>query len=60
MDKTLKFELASDDPEEINRLLDQYIEAFAGIHQKIEKDQIEIDRITAETWDLLAQLQKAA
>ena len=56
MDKSLKFELTGDDPAEINRLLDRHIEAFAGIHQKIEKDQKEIDRITAETWDLIAQL----
>lgn len=60
MDNTLNFELTSDDPEEINRLLDLYIAALTQIHEKMKQDQQEIDRLTAETWTILAQMRKAA
>ena len=48
MDKTLKFELTSDDPAEINKLLDQYLEAFDQIHAEMAERQERIDRINAE------------
>lgn len=60
MDNILEFELTSDDPAEINKLLDRYIEALTRIHEQVEKDQAEIDRLSAETWALLAQMRKAA
>lgn len=34
MDKTLKFELTSDDPAEIKKLLDQYLEVSARVNAK--------------------------
>jgi hypothetical protein len=57
MDKTLEFELTSDDPAEISRLLDQYIEALDRIHKEMVKDREEIDRINAENVTVLAQLR---
>ncbi len=57
MDKTLEFELTSDDPAEISKLLDQYIEALDRIHKEMVKDREEIDRINAENVATLAQLR---
>ena len=57
MDKTLEFELTSDDPAEIGKLLDQYIDALDQIHKEIVKDREEIDRINAENVTILAQLR---
>jgi hypothetical protein len=57
MDKTLEFELTSDDPDEISKLLDQYIEALDQIHKEMVKDREEIDRINAENIAILAQLR---
>jgi hypothetical protein len=57
MDKTLEFELTSDDPAEISKLLDQYIEALDRIHKEMVKDREEIDRINAENVTVLAQLR---
>jgi len=57
MDKTLEFELTSDDPAEISKLLDQYIEALDRIHKEMVKDREEIDRINAENATVLARLR---
>ena len=57
MDKTLELELTSDDPAEISKLLDQYIEALDRIHKEMIKDREEIDRINAENVSVLAQLR---
>ena len=47
MDKTLKFELTSDDPAEIKKLLDQYIEVLDRSHAERLKVWEEIDRTNA-------------
>jgi len=47
MDKTLKFELTSDDPAEIKKLLDQYIEVLDRDHTERAKVWEEIDRTNA-------------
>jgi hypothetical protein len=57
MEDLLKFELTSDDPAEISRLLDKYLQALRRILEQIEKDEEVIDRNTAETWLILNQLQ---
>ncbi|MCG3162956.1 MAG: hypothetical protein JMDDDDMK_04325 [Acidobacteria bacterium] len=57
MDKILEFELTSDDPAEINKLLDQYIEALDRIHREMVKDREEIDQINAENTAILAKLR---
>jgi hypothetical protein len=57
MEDLLKFELTSDDPAEISRLLDQYLQALRRILNQIEKDQEVIDRNNAETWLILNQLR---
>ena len=64
MDKTLKFELTSDDPDEIKKLLDQYIEALDRSHAERAKVWEEIDRTNAANevarTHLLELMQKAA
>lgn len=57
MDKILEFELTSDDPAEISKLLDQYIEALDRIHEEMMKEREEIDRINAENGAILAHLR---
>lgn len=47
MDKTLKFELTSDDPAEIKKLLDQYLEVLDRDHAERAKIWEEIDRTNA-------------
>ncbi len=47
MDKTLKFELTSDDPAEIKKLLDQYIEVLDRDHAERAKIWEEMDRTNA-------------
>jgi flagellar motor component MotA len=47
MDKTLKFELSGDDPDEIKKLLDQYIEVLDRDHTERAKIWEEIDRTNA-------------
>ncbi|MEP7337878.1 MAG: hypothetical protein ABI977_09040 [Acidobacteriota bacterium] len=47
MDKKLKFELTSDDPAEIKKLLDQYIEVLDRDHAERAKVWEEIDRTNA-------------
>ena len=48
MENTLKFELTSNDPAEINKLLDQYLEALDQSHAEMAERQKKIDRINAE------------
>ncbi len=57
MEDLLKFELTSDDPAEISKLLDQYLEAMRRIQEKIDKDLEVIERNNAETWLILNQLR---
>ena len=57
MEDLLKLELTSDDPAEVSRLLDQYLEAMRRIQEKIDKDLEVIDRNNAETWLILNQLR---
>jgi len=57
MEDLFKLELTSDDPAEISRLLDQYLQAMRRILEQIEKDEEVIDRNTAETWLILNRLR---
>ena len=58
MDKTLKFELTSDDPAEIKKLLDQYIEVLDRDHAKRAKVWEEIDQTNAANEVGLANLRE--
>ncbi len=58
MDKTLNFELTSDDPAEIEKLLDQCIEVLDRSHAERAKVWEEIDRINAANEAALAHLRQ--
>lgn len=57
MDKTLKFELTSDDPDEIKKLLDRYLEVLDRDHAERAKVWEEIDRTNAANEAALAHLR---
>lgn len=56
----LATELTTDDPAEIKKLIDQYLEAMRQKNKQAEKDWEEIYRLRDETRVLLNQLGKAA
>jgi hypothetical protein len=56
----LATELTTDDPEEIKKLIEQYLEAMRRKNKQAEKDWEEIYRLRNETRALLDQLGKAA
>ncbi len=58
MDKTLKFELTSDDPNEIKKLLDQYLEVLDRDHAERVKVWEEIDRTNTASEAALAHLRE--
>lgn len=64
MENSFNLELTSDDPDEIGKLIDRYLEELGRISEQMDKDWEVIDRNTAETWAILAhlqnQMQKAA
>ena len=56
----LATELTTDDPKEIKKLIDQYLQAMREKNQQAEKDWEEIYRLRDETRVILEQLGKAA
>lgn len=60
MDKILETELTTDDPEEIKKLINQYLEAMHRMNEQMAKDREEIDRLKAETRAMLDHLRKVA
>ena len=58
MEDTLKFELTSNDPAEIDELLDQYIKALDRSHEEMTQRRKEIDRINAANQMALAHLRE--
>ncbi len=56
----LATELTTDDPVEIKKLIDQYLQVMREKNKQAEKDWEEIYRLRDETRVLLAQLGKAA
>lgn len=58
MEDTLKFELTSDDPAEINKFLDQYLKALDRSHEEMAQRREKIDRINAENQTALAHLRE--
>jgi hypothetical protein len=56
----LATELTTDDPEEIKKLIDQYLQVMREKNKQAEKDWEEIYRLRDETRVLLEQLGKAA
>ncbi|MGH9841295.1 MAG: hypothetical protein ACREEM_21275 [Blastocatellia bacterium] len=60
MEDIFDAEITAEKKAEIIREFDGYLAAMQRIHEQMVKDQEEIDRITAETWAILAQMRKAA
>jgi len=60
MDKTINTELTTDDPAEIKRLIDQYLEAMRRMDEQRAQDWEEISRLKAETRAMLDILREAA
>ncbi len=60
MEEIFETELMAENKADLIRQCDEYLAAMQQIHEQIVKDQEEIDRTTAETWAILAQLRKAA
>jgi len=58
MDKTLKFELTTEDPAEIKKLLDQYLEVLDRDHARRAKVWEEIDRTNTANEAALAHLRE--
>ena len=60
MEDTFDAELTEEKKAEIIRRFDEYLEAIDRIHEQMVREQEEIDRITAETWAILARMPKIA
>ncbi|HWQ32326.1 MAG TPA: hypothetical protein VNQ79_05545 [Blastocatellia bacterium] len=59
MEDTFESGLSSKDQVELKKLIEEYLEAFRRIHEQMTRDQMEIDRLKAETWVMLDQMRKA-
>lgn len=60
MEEIFDTELTAENKAELIKQCDEYLAAMQQIHEQMVKDQEEIDRTTAETWAILAQLRKVA
>ena len=60
MDDAINKELTADGPAEIQRQIDQYLEAMRRMSEQMVKEREEIDRLKAETRAMLDHLRKAA
>ncbi|MFN7948425.1 MAG: hypothetical protein U0Z53_23945 [Blastocatellia bacterium] len=60
MEDTFDTELTAEQKAEIRRQIDWYLEAMRRILAEMSKDRAEIDRLKAETWEMLDQMRKAA
>lgn len=58
MDNTLNFELTTDDPDEINKFLDQYLAALDRSLAEMAERRKRIDRINAENEAARAYLRE--
>ena len=59
MEDTFESGLSSKDQVELKKLIEEYLEAFRRIHEQMTRDQMEIDRLKAETWVMFDQMRKA-
>jgi hypothetical protein len=60
MEDIFDAEITAEERAEFIRQFDEYLASMQKIHEQMENDQEEIDRITAETWTILDQMRKAA
>lgn len=60
MEDIFDSELSAEKKAELIKQCDEYLTAMERMHEQMVQEQEEIDRITAETWTILAQMRKAA
>lgn len=60
MEEIVDSELSTEKKAELIKQCDEYLATMQQMHEKMVKEQEEIDRITAETWAVLFQMRKAA
>lgn len=60
MDNIFDTELTPQEKADFIKQCDEYLEKLQRLHEQMARDQEEIDRTTAATWELLAQMRKAA
>ena len=60
MEEIFDSELSAEKKAELMKQCDQYLAAMQQIHEHMVKEQEEIDQITAETWEILTRMRKAA
>ncbi len=59
MSKANTFDSAADEPADYKAAVIEYIQKVDRIQQQMAEDQIEIDRLRAETREILARLEAA-
>lgn len=57
MQKTLEMKLTADEAEKISAAIKEYDKAILHIFKKMDRDQIEIEKLKAETRQMLAQMK---
>ena len=60
MDNTINTELTTDDPAEIKKLIDQYLETMNRKDEQRARDWEEIQQLRTETRAMLDKLRRAA
>jgi hypothetical protein len=60
MDKTFDDQLTSEDKDELKAQFNQYLADLRRTLDQMAAERQEIDRLKAETWEMLARLRKAA
>ncbi len=60
MEDIFDTELTAEKKAELIKQFDEYLEAIDRIHEQMVREQEEIDRVTAETWAILARMPKIA
>lgn len=57
MQKTLDMKLTADEAEKIAAAIKEYDKAILHIFKKMDRDQVEIEKLRAETQQMLAQMK---
>ncbi len=57
MQKTLEMKLTADEAEKISATIKEYDKAILHIFKKMDRDQVEIEKLRAETRQMLTQMK---
>lgn len=58
MEDEFKLDLTREEAIKMDEQIEQMLAAMRNANEQMARDQIEIDRLKAETWALLADLQR--